>query len=102
MIRHFVILVDSEITVQQRNALTQRFKSLASAWWHWIDNAWLILDKNDQLTCRSLRNIVTATAPGVNTLVLQITPTTWSGFGPSNPQSNMFTWLSDTWNPHPT
>jgi hypothetical protein len=68
------------------------------AWWHWIDNVWLVVDKKDQLTPQTIRDMIGVAVPGTHLIVLQVeSGGTWSGFGLKTPTKDMFKWIKEHW-----
>ena len=94
MSRHFVILVD-EPPAEMTAAITEIVKG--KAWWHWIEGSWLVYDPTDTFTVTNLRDRLRQVVAGRNHLVLQVDPVTWSGFGPSSGDRNMFNWIKRNW-----
>ncbi len=69
-------------------------------WWHWIDNFWLITVQNKvEISAEILQGKVNEFSDSPRCMVIEIQGAhTWSGHGPksSDGGSNMFDWLSNT------
>jgi len=99
MRKRFVILVDSA-GPEQHKAFKERlgvFRESGVGWWHWIANAWLIVDPHGSLTAEKLRDEVMQAYPDTNNLVTDVSITTWAGFGPAGGDKDMSTWLQEYW-----
>lgn len=101
--KRFIISIDSSNNAQNK-ALIDFIKSNKVAWWHWLENSWLIVDPAEKLTARKIRDALGKTHPKVNTLVIELRKggDTWSGFGPAGKKRNMFDWLKNTWSKYKT
>jgi hypothetical protein len=93
MPRRIVILVDDSDRLT-RNRITEALRDSSAAWWHWFQDAWLVVDPED----RSLsfwRDLVLGLSPGgTRILVLPVDPTGgWSAVAPEEARA----WLHGTW-----
>ena len=66
-------------------------------WWHWIDGMWLIVSRDPDISVSSIRDKVRKITNGATSLVVEIEPKTWSGFGPASETRNMFRWIHRNW-----
>lgn len=96
MSRFFVIGIDPT-TKSQTDAIREWIESEDINWWHWVDGMWLIISDKRHLHVSTIRDRVNALAPDVTTLVIEVEPTTWSGFGPKTEERDMFKWLRANW-----
>jgi len=98
MRRKFAVALDSS-TKDQNEQLRKFIKDNGLGWWHWINNFWLLTDKNGKLTAKQIREKLNEFYPGVHCIVLSLDKDgdSWSGFGPRNSDKNMFDWLKNTW-----
>jgi hypothetical protein len=68
------------------------------SWWHWIENFWLLVDLDDELTAAEIRDALNMIAPGNRKFVIEIVGNDhWAGYGPNKGDRNMFTWIHETW-----
>ncbi len=99
MKRRFIVAVDSS-TKEQNEAFRDCVVEWGVAWWHWLDNAWLICDREGVLTADEIRDALYTTHVHESCLVVQLDENggeTWSGYGPKGEGRNMFNWLRRTW-----
>lgn len=96
MKRRFVVLVDCH-SVSERNRVTQFLRDSPYGWWSWIKNSWLVVDNSGDLTPASLRDMIGQVVPKRRLVIEVSDQKSWSGFGPSGEDRNMFTWLHNTW-----
>ena len=63
--------------------------------WHWIPHFWILHSLYGTHTVISLRDKIMQLFPTMNIVVIEIkgNPVMWSGYGPNQPDHNMFTWL---------
>lgn len=82
--RMFVVAVDSDATVAQRDAFTATMQANSSiGFWHHIAPFWIVADPLCTQTATEIRDRLKALMPKVNVLVIQVTPHTWAGIAPS-------------------
>lgn len=96
MTRRFVILTN-ELSREQEERFLAYFKDKGYGWWHWLDNAWLIAMVDKTIEVGDLRDKLNEIAPSVHKLVMEVSPVSWSGYGPSGEERNMFDWLHRNW-----
>ena len=95
MKRFFIIGVDPT-TKEQSEAITNWVKA-KGAWWHWIDGMWLMVSSDQSISVTTIRDQLKAMADGVYSLVIEVDPKNWSGFGPNSEKRNMFEWIHKHW-----
>lgn len=98
MKKRFIICVNNS-TKEQENNFVEFLKSQKVGWWHWLSNTWLISDNNGKTNASYWRDHSRDVFENENILVIEINneKDTWSGFGPSTDEKNMFKWLHDNW-----
>jgi hypothetical protein len=96
MTKWFVVGTES-MTAEEEKSFIRYVQSKGLGWWHWIPDFWPITGDVADLECSEIRDELSRIGRGNSTLVLEIQPVTWSGFGPKNDKRNMFTWLRRTW-----
>jgi len=68
------------------------------SWWHWINNFWLFVTDEEDITTESLRDYLSGLASDVRTIVFEFDQEiAWSGAGPREPGNDMFEWVHQTW-----
>lgn len=77
--RYFVVLVDGDASVSQRDAFTAYVRS-RFGFWHHISHGWLISTSSPDISAAILRDKVKELMPNIVQLVIQVSPVTWSGF----------------------
>ena len=95
MSKYFSIATGATNPAQER-AFKDAIKG--KGWWHWLANYWLIKDQSETLTARPLRDLFKQACPGVNCMVLEIEPKTWSSMGIKKEGSGR-DWLRGNWPP---
>jgi hypothetical protein len=97
MTKRFVILLDT-CAKEEEEAVRAHIVAVAG-WWHWLPNSWLLSDPTGQLTARKLRDDINKILPETHMMVLEFSDSgyTWSGFGPSSKERDMFNWMNETW-----
>jgi hypothetical protein len=93
--KYFVVAL-SPINEVQSKLITAQFTG--KAWWHWIDNFWLVVDSSDTASCASIRDELHKIVPTARKIVLAVDPIKdgWAGAGPRTPQ-DMFEWVIGHW-----
>jgi len=96
--KRFIISLNNT-TRQQQKEFADYLTRTGVGFWHWLENTWLIVDRNNVFTAEQLREILDLFFPKVHNLVIQLNHynDTWAGFGPSGDNKNMFNWLNTTW-----
>lgn len=98
MKKRFILSLDSSTTEQDE--LFEKFVDENGLdWWHWLNNLWLLVDPKGNFSASEIRDEANRIYPHVNKLVLEIRSDddTWSGFGPSKPEKDMFKWIKENW-----
>jgi hypothetical protein len=83
MKRLFVVSVDADATVDQRNAFTLFLKEAKVGYWHHLTYCWLVHDSGGIWKAATLRDKAMEIFPGVHCLVLNVRPKDWSSLLPS-------------------
>lgn len=96
MKKRYIVGINS-MTEEQEKAFLEYISSNEFAWWHWINNLWLIVDRSGKLTAEKLRNDLLEIAPDERNLVIEAGGNDCYGFGPKGEKRNMFKWLNNTW-----
>lgn len=101
MKRRFVIGIDGE-TSQDVSSILNYIDELDCAWWHWIDNFWLLTTRDNDLKVSAIRDKIKKICGKKNVVVLEVNNITWATFGPqsddSSSKSKSFSkWIRDTW-----
>lgn len=99
MSKRYIVLLQ-ESTEENDNKFLEFIKSKYLGWWHWLPNSWLLSDATGNLSAPIIRDAVRESYSDVNSLVIELKPDgdTWSGFGPSSGDKDMFKWIKETWN----
>lgn len=98
MKKRFIVSLDSE-TPEQEKEFVEYLRSNGCGWWHWINNTWMIVDSKGEQTASRLRDDLDKIFPAVRKIVFELrgTDDTWSGFGPTGKEQNMFNWIKKNW-----
>ncbi len=96
MKRRFIISINGEITKKNSNAFTNYLKENGMGWWHWLSNTWLVIDKNDKVDSKILRDKARDIFRAHN-LVIEVKDGKWAGFGPKSENKDMFDWIKRNW-----
>jgi hypothetical protein len=68
-------------------------------WWHGIDNFWLFVTEEDDISVESLRDYLGALSKDVRTIVFEFDEeVAWAGTAPRREAKRLFRWLHDMWN----
>ena|SRR6266851_1585538 len=92
----WLVVSTQSITDEQEKAFIEYVRSKHMSWWHWTPNFWLVTG-SDPPSCGEIRDKLHELAPGQHTIVIEVTPVTWAGFGPSSDKRNMFAWFDRNW-----
>ena len=91
--KHYIVAVDSG-PADESNSVSEMLTDRGCAWWHWIDNFWIVIDQKGVFTATSLRDAILEITHSRNLLVFEIKSRgSWAGFGPSSKKRNSSTWL---------
>jgi len=99
MNRRFVIGVEG-LTPKEQGKLRE-FLRAHGAWWHWINNLWLLSTTSDDegLSVEQIRDQITKINRKARSIVFEFPEDiTWAGSGKKNLKGKtMFDWLKTTW-----
>jgi len=96
MKKHFMAAA-GPISTEEEKSITDYFRG-QHAWWHWINDLWLIIDDSGKLTAEKIRNHVHTVAPNARILVLEVQKgADWAGIGPQTKEKDMFRWIQKVW-----
>lgn len=93
---YFVVGIDP-ISPEQTETFRKWLDRDGVGWWHWVEGLWLITTFEEEMGIEDIRDKICEISPGTTTLVLEVTPATWAGYGPSSGKKNMFSWLKTDW-----
>src|SRR5580698_10225755 len=98
MTKRFIVLIEAS-SAEQNVAFREYIKGTRMGWWHWMANAWLLVDPKGVVNAAQIRDKVVQIFPGMDTLVIEMREEggTWAGFGPRTDERNMFNWLRTNW-----
>jgi hypothetical protein len=99
MRRFFIVGIEGITPEQDKEFIRWAHDENGFGWWHWIPNFWLLVGHRENVGCEEILDYLNSVAHNKNKLVLQVTPTTWAGFGPTGPKKNMFDWIRQNWRP---
>jgi hypothetical protein len=69
------------------------------SWWHWINNFWLFVTDEEEISVDSLCDYLSGLGRDVRTIVFEFDEEiAWAGSGPRKRGNNMFEWVHETWN----
>lgn len=78
----FIIVVD-ETTVRQRNRFTKFVEDTGSEVWHWMEPAWIIVDKRRNASASNWVKDATSSFPATSRVfVADFSDRPWSAFSP--------------------
>ena len=95
MMRRFVILVDSDATKEERDAVTEHLRNSGTyGFWHYFPFSWLVTTRVESVTSVTLRDEIQEKLGGTSIVVIQTdSGTTWGAYGPKVESE----WLLETW-----
>lgn len=96
MSKMFVVGINN-MTNDEAKQFINYIRDQKLAWWHWINNFWLLVDAYDTMSCSEIRDKLNLISHGKRNLVLEVSPKTWSGFGPNSANKDMFKWIKNQW-----
>ena len=98
MKKRFIVCI-SDFTKDKDVKFIEFIRNNRLGWWHWLPNTWLLSDPNGKLSVKQIRDQVRQIYDNEHVLVIEINNVgdTWSGFGPSSEQKNMFKWIKNNW-----
>jgi len=71
MKKRFVVCIDSS-TKEQHDLFREFIRNEGLAWWHWVTNVWLLVDRKGQFSASDIRDQVSRCYPNVDALVLEL------------------------------
>lgn len=95
MKRRFVILIDSDATKEERDAVTEHLKNSESyGFWHHFPFSWLVTTEDETITESGLRGEVRDRLGATSVIVIRVDDgTAWWAYGPPT----VMNWLHETW-----
>lgn len=101
MSKKYVAAVTGLIAAEEKEFIAFLRRNGAN-WWHWIDNFWLIIDDNNNLTTESIRDHLMSISSAKRAIVMNLEAETeeagWAGFAASKDREKMFKWVHGNWN----
>lgn len=99
MKNRFIVCVDNS-TKSQDNQFIEFLNENRLGWWHYLQNTWMIVDSSGQITITDLRDYAKEAFDNEYNMCFQLYEGegTWSGFGPTSDNRNMFKWIRENWN----
>jgi hypothetical protein len=99
MNRRFVIGVEGLSRAQEDKL--REFLRARGAWWHWIDNIWLLslTSDNDDFKVAQIRDQIREINKNARSIVFEFPEDiAWAGSGKKNTKGkSMFKWLKTAW-----
>ena len=100
MAKRYIVCLDNSNENQDQN-FKKYLEEHDLAWWHWINNTWLLIDYNEKLSSKIIVNKLKEIYPDIYNLVIEVkgdrNSDNWHGFGPTAEEKNMFDWLFNSW-----
>jgi hypothetical protein len=91
-VRRFIIVTD-RTTPEARNKLSTWLKEdELVAWWHWFQNAWLVVDPSDREPAWWRDQVQAKITPG-HVMVIEADGGSWAAYG----RRKAFNWLKEQW-----
>ena len=89
------ILVTENLTPEEE---TQLRASLGTPYlWHWLPNAWLLLDLVGSVTVNTIRDAFRLIAPSKQCLVLEVDHKQWASMEKKTPNGTLSDWIKSSW-----
>lgn len=97
MRRRFVIGIDSLDEAQQKQF--REYIGPKGAWWHWIENLWLLTTKNETITAEQIRDKIQSINGNARVVVFEFPEDiTWAASSSRNAAGkNLYDWLVKPW-----
>jgi len=67
----FVILVDSSNKLRDKK-FADFLRNSSFGWWHWLNNAWLVVDGSGEMTLSELKDKVKSRFPKDRFIILEV------------------------------
>lgn len=97
MRKRFIICFDG-LTPAQSKLVTSDLKDKQLAWWHWIDDVWLVVDKKGEFSASEIRDSLKVIArQRMIVIELGTSRDTWAGVRTNDSEGKMFDWLKRVW-----
>lgn len=98
MRRRFVIGVDA-LDDEQEAKFRAFLDEKKGAWWHWIENLWLLTTKDPTITAAEIRDNISKLSPTARVLVFEFPEDiTWAATGSKNSKGKKMTdWIKSPW-----
>ncbi len=90
--KRFVVIAQFGEGAQARTVTTS-IKKARAAWWHYIENAWLVIDREDRPHRWWHSRLKVLVGVGGRLLIVNVGSGAFSARGPSR----MFDWLRSSW-----
>ncbi|MFS3509318.1 hypothetical protein [Citrobacter braakii] len=86
-------------TPEQDKKFVAFIKEHGLGWWHWLENTWLLVDRNGRFSAAELRAELKNIYPKIHMLVIELSDEgdNWAGFGPKSEDQDMFSWIKRNW-----
>ncbi len=97
MRRRFVIAVDALNTEQEERF--REYINAKGAWWHWIDNFWLMTTKSQTVSAEQIRDKIQEIKPTVRVVVFEFPEDiTWAASASKNALGKKLAdWIRSPW-----
>ena len=93
--KRFIVAV-SGLTSEDEKAFIDFLSDCGVSWWHRIPNFWLLVDGDDKLSAKKIRDHLRGIEASTRAIVMENrTEETWSGF--QGRDDNVFKWLHRNW-----
>lgn len=98
MKKRYIVCINSSTKEQDQKFLTY-LRDNGFGWWHHLKNTWLIVDLDGTSKINDIRDVTRESYDKEYTMVFQLNEGegTWSGYGPSSDNKNMFKWIRENW-----
>jgi hypothetical protein len=91
--KRFVVIVD-RASASDAAAVMVLIKQANCAWWHWMNDLWLLADQNPEASVATwLYKVHGLINPSTRVFILELTDGLWSVFAP--PEAHA--WLEEHW-----
>ena len=97
MRRRFVIGIDGLNAAEEKEF--REYISEQGAWWHWINNLWLLTTKDEDITTAKIRNRILKIDPDARVIVFEFAEDIdWAASGSTNSKGKKLSgWIKETW-----
>lgn len=94
MKKRFVLMTET-LTAEQETQLRGAIGPVH--WWHWLPNAWLIIDYSESVTANSINAGFQSVAPNAQCLVLEVDHKAWASMERRMPKGVLSDWIRTNW-----